>query len=226
MGRVGRPPRSPSATAHRKDRFRPSLQGPDAEEAFVVALRQALGSARLNKVHWFGQVLGATLAEDAPDWQEAAEFIRSLEEFSDADFEALRILWKVQRTVYRGVDSPTGRPEMPTGGDHFTRTWNDVLDNAKKSGVSNDDWYSRCGRLGGFGLVLQVQTNSSYQSPEHTCYRLTGRAVRLLGLLGRKVDPKEYPKWLYKGPNKVEVADEDAESALGDGWTEMPGSRE
>ena len=127
------------------------------------------------KVRRFGRILGATLAEDAPDWQEASEFIRNLEEFSDLDLEALKILWKVQRQAPQVNDATSGRRQMSTNANDYTNTWSGVLSHVEKAGVSKDDWYSRCGRLSGFGLALQVQPSSSSQGTEDTCYRLTGR---------------------------------------------------
>ena len=91
------------------------------------------------------------------------------------------------------------------------------------AGISNDDWSSRCGRLGGFGLVLPVPSNPNIQGPSVSCYRLTGRAVRLLGLLGRNTDPAAYPKALYNASGETKtVDDEDEQAALGAGWEETP----
>ena len=194
--------------------------GPHAEEAFVVAVRQALGSARLDKARRFGRVLGATLAGGTPNWQEAAEFIRNLEEFSDADFDALKTLWRVQQKFYRFRNLSDATLEMSTDANDYTNTWTGVLDHATRAGFSKDDWYARCGRLSGFGLVAQVPSSVG---PDALCYRLTGRAVRLLGLLGRSTNPGEYPKVKYHATKEpVTVDDEDEESALGDGWAESP----
>jgi hypothetical protein len=56
-----------------------------------------------------------------------------------------------------------------------------------------------------------------------TCYRLTGRAVRLLQLLGLNVDPGAYPRWKYH-PTQQEriVQDEEEEQRLGPGWANTP----
>jgi len=121
------------------------------------------------------------------------------------------------------MDSTSKRKEMSTDANDYTEKWTDVLDHATKAGVSKDDWYSRCGRLSGFGLVLPVKANSISQATEDGCYRLTSRAVRLLGLLGRNLDRTAYPKTLYHAAMEpVTVDDEDEESALGEGWAESP----
>ena len=66
--------------------------------------------------------------------------------------------------------------------------------------------------------------------PSNHCPRTLGRysrAVRLLNLLGRNVDPSAYPKVKYDATKEpVTVDDEDAERALGEGWAERPAAFE
>jgi hypothetical protein len=205
----------------RQESIEKKVVGPEAEEAITVAVRNALNSARLDKAHRFGRIIGATLAEDAPNWREAAEFIRTLEEFSDSDLEALRILWNNQRSAYRVITND--RREMSTDANDFTGKWKDILEQASKQSITKDDWYSRCARLSGFGLTALVQSNAAHQGPDAMCYRLTGRAVRLLKLLGKNIDPGAYPAWRYH-PTKPEqiVNDEEEDLALGEGWSDRP----
>ena len=66
----------------------------------------------------------------------------------------------------------------------LTRTWMDIFQTAKVAGISRDDWYATCGRLGGFGLLMPVRTNSAMIEPEHEVFRITGPGRRLLALLG------------------------------------------
>lgn len=197
------------------------LASPAAKEALTVAVLQAVQTPRLEKVRRFGAVVGAQLATETPDWDEAVEFLRDLEQVSDTDIEALRILWRVQQSAYRVIS--TSRREMSTNANDYTRTWTGVLSHVEKAGISKDDWYSRCARLGGFGLTVPVQPNPSFQGPDAMCYRLTGRAVRLLKLLGRNVDPSAYPSWRYHATKPaVVVNDEDEDSRLGEGWADSP----
>jgi hypothetical protein len=77
--------------------------------------------------------------------------------------------------------------------------------------------------LAGFGLALPVQPNPAYQVPDATCCRLTGRAVRLLALLGMNVDPSAYPSVRYHPTAGTKtVNDEDEDRALGPGWVDTP----
>ncbi|HJZ78082.1 MAG TPA: hypothetical protein VKE51_40425 [Vicinamibacterales bacterium] len=113
-----------------------------------------MNSARLDKARRFGEVLGGTLANDSPNWAEAADFIRTLESLNEADIEGLRILWRVQKQAFREMTSQ--QRGMSTDANDYTTTWTGVLDRATRAGVSKDDWYSRCARLSGFGLTVLV----------------------------------------------------------------------
>jgi hypothetical protein len=198
------------------------LAGIEAQEAIVLSLRQALVTVRLDKAERFGRVIGTTAAQEAPNWGEAAEFIRTLEEFTDADIEALKLLWTVQRKSWRVVTG-AARREMTTDANDYTSTWPSVLDAAEKAGVSRDDWYSRCGRLGGFGLAGLVQSNPGYQGTGDMCYRVTGRAVRLLQLLGDFSHPEKYPTWRYHATEPARIVNTiEEDRALGSGWADTP----
>jgi hypothetical protein len=194
--------------------------GPSAEEAVVVAIQRATNAARLDKARMFGRVVGATAAQESPNWEEAAQFIRDLEQFTDSDIKTLRVLWRVQRASCRVVD---GRPTMSTDANDYTRQWNEVLERAKVLGVGVDDWYSQCGRLNGFGLVLVVPSSAAFQGADATCYRVTGRAARLLDLLGVAKAPSPYPSWRYHPVHEGRIVhDEDEDRVLGEGWADSP----
>ena len=68
-----------------------------------------------------------------------------------------------------------------------------------------------------------VRENRAYQGNDAMCYRLTGRGVRLLKVLGMNVDPGAYPAVFYNAAGQtVTVNDEDERDALGDGWADTP----
>ena len=187
----------------------------------MVAIQRTSNAARLDKARQYGQIIGGTASQPEPDWQEAAQFIRDLEQFTDGDVLALKTLWRVQRTSYNVKEGD--RRMMSTGADNYSKGWKEVLERARTAGFAQDDWYAECARLSGFGLVLQVQANPSYQGPDSVCDRLTGRAVRLLGLLGVNTDPGAYPSVRHHPTLGTKtVNDEDEEAALGPGWVDTP----
>lgn len=189
----------------------------DAEEAWVKGARAALLTAKLDKARRMGQILGSTLAADSPNWVEAAEFIATIEEFGDDDIRAIKIMWPVQRTAMR-VRNTAGELKMSTDANDYTSSWKQVLERAAKANFDLEEWYSTCGRLGGFGLVLPVQPNQAHQGPDATCYRLTTKATRLLRSLGFDADPRAYPKVVRNNGQERTVQDQDEHLALGEGW--------
>jgi hypothetical protein len=196
------------------------VAGPAAEEAVVNAVRGALSSARLDKARRFGQLIGGTIAQTTPNWSEAGEFIRTLEEFSDDDFAALEIMWRVQRSAQRSED---GVMQMSTDPNDYTNAWNEVMQRAKRKGIRNDDLQARCARLSAFGLAVAVQRNDVRVGKDDICYRLTGRVVRLRSLLGLSVAPNPFPSVRYHATKPpVTVKDEDEDKALGEGWADTP----
>lgn len=205
--------------AERLDELERRLAGSEAEEAVVVAVQRTINAARLERARQFGRIIGATAAQPSPNWQEATQFIRALEQLGDQDIVALRVLWRIQRVAYRSGDVPGA---MSVDANDYTATWKEVLVHARSRKFDLDDWYSECGRLAGFGLVIPTQPNPAHQGPDATCYRLTGRAVRFMALLGTKV-PAPYPALFYH-PELGErtVNDEDEEASLGAGWYDTP----
>jgi hypothetical protein len=112
---------------------------------------------------------------------------------------------------------------MSTDANDYTENWKNVVGNVQKKGLSKDEWASRCARLMAFGMAVTVQPNAGRQAPDDQCYRLTGRGVRLMQLLGRDVNVGSYPRVKYhRTKPSVTVDDEDAERALGDGWANTP----
>lgn len=198
-----------------------ALRGPEAEEAILVALRLAASTTNRERVRRLAQVVARTAASPTPIWGEAEEFIRALEQINDADLEAVNILWAVQRNAYR--NKVRDGLEFSTDPSDYNRGWSVLLTIVSERGVSKDEWSSRCARLSGFGLAVQVPSNPSHQRTDDVCFRLTSRAARLLALLGQDTDHDAYPRVKYHRNLPAQfVADKAAEAALGPGWRDLP----
>lgn len=194
------------------------LDAPAAQEALAAAVQGVVFSASEDKARRFGRIVGGTLAADAPNWQEADAFIRTLEQVGEDDMHALNVVWNHQRTGAR-VRGAGGVLHMSTDANDYTGTWSNVMESVVKAGISNDDWESRCARLSGFGLMVTVRANPAHQDTKTTPFRLTGRAGRLMQLLGRNVDPGAYPAVRYhRDGSQRTVQNEDEDRALGEGW--------
>lgn len=203
----------------RLDAVAASMHEPVAEEALLVALQTTVTTTSQSRVRRVARVVARTAASETPIWAEADEFIRSLQQINEADMEGLNILWAVQRSAFR-VMTNSGR-EFSTDMNDYNKGWKDVLEIVAQKSVSKEEWASRCARLSGFGLAVQVPPNMAYQGTGDVCFRLTTRATRLLALLGRSTDPGTYPKAKYHRNEPVRIVnDEDEESALGPGWSD------
>jgi len=131
------------------------LEIPQAKEAVVAAVTEALLSPDLNKIGRFAAILGHEFVRKAhkSDWENAATYIRELSQLGDDDIRVLRILHQFQGTSFIGQEE---KPDQP----QFVRTMERVRITAEQEGISREDVYSRCARLNGFGLTLQMERPS------------------------------------------------------------------
>ena len=180
----------------RFDELEERLEGPQAAEALNAGWQAAVTAASDDKAQLFGRVLGATAAAATPNWNEATDFIHNLQQFTSDDLDALKTLWKMQHVRYQVT--PEGLM-MSIKPDDYQAFWTDVVRVARQElQISEDDWLARCQRLSGFGLALTVQPGTVLGGNGEYSYRITSKGARLLGALGYRVDPNEYPRSLYQ----------------------------
>ena len=154
------------------------LESPEFAETLVVAVTETIRTTSNNKIQRFGSILGLALASDAisTTWDDAASYIRDISQLGEEDIQALRILYSVQKDIY-------ALRTYSTDPNPYTEKIKEVVTAVDRSGLSRDDFYSRCSRLSGFGLALEVQRNDGRMSPGDHCFRLTKRGVQLLELI-------------------------------------------
>ena len=161
------------------------LQSPEYIEALIVAVHESLRTSNLRKVQRFASILGYELAlgkASLRTWEDAAAFIRDLAELGEADIQALKILDSVQSDL---LDDEVKWPINVHSYDPnlFTVRHQRVLDLIDERGIQREEFYSRCSRLTGFGLTLEVPRNETRVAPGDYCFRLTLRGKRLLSML-------------------------------------------
>jgi hypothetical protein len=91
---------------------------------------------------------------------------------------------------------PYHRSENASRGIHHAAGVRAVFGRGRANRHEVDYLDSRCARLTGFGLALEVQRNASYQGPGDHCFRITGKAADLLRMLDAK--PDELPEPAYQ----------------------------
>jgi hypothetical protein len=149
-------------------------------ETLLTATAETARIENYKKIERFAQVLGHELATPdlgVPAWDDAGAFIRELAQLGEPDIEALRLLYRNQSALSAGF----GR--VPLDPNAYTRLLKPLLDNVDSAGIDRDDFYSRCARLTGFGLILEVQRSDTRQSPTDHCFRLTARGRKLIQII-------------------------------------------
>jgi hypothetical protein len=148
--------------------------------ALLTATAESVRIESQDKIQRFARVLGFEVTRPdggAPAWEDAAAFIRDLAQLGESDIEALRLLYSNQR------DMSAGFGRVPSDPNPYTERLKPLLASVDKAGVDRDDFYSRCARLTGFGLTLEVQRNKTRQSPGDHCFRLTSRGKKLIQII-------------------------------------------
>lgn len=154
---------------------RERMESPEFVHSLIVAVTEAIRSPEQRQIVRFGAVLGHAVT-DGTDLSEATAFVRDLAQLTEADLQAIHILYNVQKEL---VDAPT----VTTDANPYTETIRYVLSAVDVARISRDDFYARCSRLNGFGLALEVQRNEGRFGPADHCFRLTKRAATLVRLL-------------------------------------------
>ena len=92
-----------------------------AQETVITATLQAIRTPSKDNIRRLGQVVGSTLKTDAPDWEQATEFVRDLEQLNDRDLAAMHLIWSVQHRQ----EAEPGR--MHTDANRYTGEWVRVI---------------------------------------------------------------------------------------------------
>src|SRR5207249_814659 len=131
----------------------------------------------LNKVKRFAAIIGDGFQKygDRTCWEDAAAYIRDVSQLGDSDIKVLRILHELQRNAFIGAQQ---KPDQP----QFSRTMERALLNGEREGISREDFYSRCARLNGFGLTLQMERPRGMAAVDYV-YRLTRHGKHLIDIL-------------------------------------------
>jgi len=143
-----------------------------------VTIERIFFGANEVKIKRFAAVLtnAATIDKTDQDYEDAAAFIRALDELSEDDLRVLKHLYNHQGTLVNenhAMPYNTFFPAMKT-----------MLADARNLGMQMDDFFSRCNRLSGYGLALELSTkHATMGSPDDFAFRLTLLGKRLVQML-------------------------------------------
>ena len=162
------------------------LESPAFLETIVIAVNKAVQSASFKKVKRFATILGyeAVYGGTEERLEDAAAFIRTLEELGERDIEALRLLHRYQ-TQYNYLDYSTAIEQ-----------YRFIVPRIEEAGFTKDEFHARCSRLSGYGLVLRMDirgTISPVPAGEFA-FRITELGEKLAGILLSAKDDEVIPQ--------------------------------
>ena len=131
-----------------RDEIVSRLATPEGTEALIVAVERVVRTQNQKRIRRFAQVLGTSVAEDSPDWEETQALLYDIERLTEQDFAVLTKMASAERR------------------------------DLGKTGTAGPEFWSRCARLTGFGLVTAMHGTSISVLP-----RPSPRGARLADML-------------------------------------------
>ncbi|MFZ0312354.1 MAG: hypothetical protein WAL85_06580 [Candidatus Korobacteraceae bacterium] len=159
------------------------FQKEECRQAFVRGIFEAAQAFNTDKAEAFGRIFGTELNSADPVWDEASALIRDLNQLTDSDVAALRLLFKFQSQLI----GPAWPSFDDLTYDKLLQTVPRLLEELLRKGGSRSDFYSRASRLTGFGLVIQLNWIQQRLAPYEQGFAITRRGKRLTELLDGKV---------------------------------------
>ena len=150
-------------------------ESPEFIQALVVATERTIRTSNREKIKRFAAVLGYELVngENELEWEDVEAFIRTLDEIGEADIKVLSYLYKFQSEFFKG--------DKLIDYNLIFSNMGQLLGNIETTtGMSKDEFYARCSKLSGYGLVLNVERRKDVVPPSDYSYRLTKLGKRLM----------------------------------------------
>lgn len=145
----------------RVDDLSGKISSPEFIETLLVAADKTVHMVSAERIKRFASVLGHELvygAGDSRGYEEAVAYVRTLSELGEADIEVLSILHAFQ--IYLLSDEAHARTS--DAGRLFWGMMTGVWGVAEERGISSAEYYSRCSRLNGYGLVHRVSSGQGF----------------------------------------------------------------
>jgi hypothetical protein len=162
--------------------LRSKFQNQEARQAFVRGIAETAQALTVERASDFGRIFGTELASTNPIWDETSALIRDLNQLTDSDVEALRLLfrhqWRLVKLTKASFDE--------SGYDQLLKTVHGLLEEYIRGGRSRNEFYSRASRLTGFGLAIQLNWIQARLGPHEQGFAITPRGMHLVEMLDRK----------------------------------------
>lgn len=145
-----------------------------------VTIERIFFGANERKVRRFAAVItnAATNEKSEQEYQDAASFIRALDELSEDDLKVLKHLYNHQSHIVNE------RHAMGYNDFFNNQGMQNMLMDARNLHMQMDEFFSRCSRLTGYGLALELNNRSAAMgNPDDFCFRMTLLGKRLIEML-------------------------------------------
>jgi len=155
------------------------MNSPEFIEAVLVAANESLRTANLEKIKRFAKVLGHELiyGDSENGLEDASAYIRDLSEIGERDIKVLSILYDFQGNITFDFLSAGG------GVPSLLAKMSELLIEARKRGIPREEFCLRCAKLGGFGLVFQIDKSRVNAQPDDFIFLLTSSGRKLIEIL-------------------------------------------
>jgi hypothetical protein len=157
----------------------------------LVTIERIFFGARARKVKRFAAIVtnAATNERSEQEYEDATSFIRALDELSEDDIKVLKHLYCHQSHIV------SERHNMGYNDFFYNKSMENMLMDARNLGLQMDEFYSRCGRLTGYGLALELNNRSAAMgNPDDFCFRMTLLGKRLIEMLRAAGEPVQVTK--------------------------------
>lgn len=157
------------------------------QRLITVGVERIFWGARQAKAQRFAAVIAHTVAGEKTDrqFEDAASYIRALDELSEDDLKVLHHLYRYQSNLVLENHARDPGSFYERGGII------PMLRNIGYLGMQMDDFYSRCERVSGYGLAMRLERRPLEINENDRPFRMTlsgKRLVEMLKITERPVD--------------------------------------
>jgi hypothetical protein len=145
----------------------------------ALAVERIFWGANEQKTKRFAAVVASTVAfgTKTQELEDAASYIHALDELSEDDIRVLKHLYNHQKNLVAENHSIQYNEFFQDG------RMRKLLEGAAELGMQMDEFYARCGRLSGYGLVLPLERRPDTVRTDQFAFRITLLGRRLVDML-------------------------------------------
>jgi hypothetical protein len=162
------------------DKINEKLESENVKRVIASAVEEIFWGASTAKVRRFASVVASVIEFDKSDQEleDAIAFIRALDELTEDDMKVLKHLYCHQSHLVSERHAMTYNSFFQNNG------MVNMLMDARELGLQMDDFFSRCSRLTGYGLALELNTkHGTMGNLDDFAFRLTLLGKRLIEML-------------------------------------------